>query len=336
MQIYTSPEFFGDYHVNFPITGSHLTNGMRTRMSALHYALKIPVIGDIKSATGPLVVEPFAFKPRPAEREALKSGSITWDECVQTYVDEVCGYDKGYKILLCSEMEVLRWSGAMRERLMSEFRDVWTTCKYQQALLETAGYTSDILPEPINAYLFYPVPKTPKQIVAIGAANHPKNTEMLIDFYTALEGQGYHRVYIGGPLVWGDVRDQMMDKSFQYNMDCYYALKAVCDTFYEAIPGTRVARILSESEFYVNFAYHEVGCRTVLEALMSGCGILWGQHPLGSELPVLCSAATVDEAVAAVGEHTGRVNAEQMRAYAEAHYSFASVNAQYRKLIYEH
>ena len=337
MQIYTSPEFFGNYYVNFPITQSHLSNGMRTRMSALHYALQTPVITKISEATGDLLVEPFAIKPRVEDRDRLSEKGWNpkdWHEISESYVDEICEYQKGRKFLICSEMEVMRWQGNLREKMLSTMEEVFTTCKYQENLLKVVGVNSKRLAEPINESLFYPTPKKTKQIVATGAANHVKNTEMLIEFYRALEGKGYHRVYIGGLTLWSNVKEQARESMFQYNLDLAHELKSVCDEYHDASPGTKVARIFSESEFYANFAYHEVGCRTALEALMCGCGIIWGQHPLGEELPVCCQAETVAEAVSALIENTGKIAVQELRDYALTHYSFTSVRKQLEGHLY--
>lgn len=337
MQIYISPEFFGNYHVNFPITQSHLSNGMRTRMSALHYALQMPVITDISEATDDLLIEPFAIKPRIEDREGLSEkgwDAKDWHEIEAFYAGEICEYNKGQKFLICSEMEVMRWRGELRDQMLSTMTDVFTTCSYQERLLKALNIGSKRLPEPINEHLFYPTQKKPKQIIATGAANHPKNTEMLIEFYRALEGKGYHRVYIGGLTLWSNIKEQAREGVFGYNLELGHELRSVCDEYHDASPGTKVARIFSESEFYVNFAYHEVGCRSVLEALMSGCGVIWGQHMLGKELPVCCMADTVDAGVAALEENTGSVDIAALRAYAVANYSFASVKHQLEEHIY--
>ena len=337
MQIYSSPEFFGNYHVNFPVTASHPTSGMRTRMSALHYALQLPVITDISEAEGDLLVEPFAVKPREDDRRALAAKGWPqeeWYALEEQYTQQLCNYDRGRKFLICSEMEVLRWRDALREKVLSTMEDVFTTCNYQQNLVKAVGIQSKRLAEPVSEFMFYPGMKKTKQIVASGAANHVKNTKMLIDFYRALEGKGYHRVYIGGPIIWGYINSR--EKQFRYNMDLYHELKTVCDEFHEGAAGTLLARIFSESEFYANFAYHEVGCRSVLEALMSGCGILWGLHPLGEELPVLCMAETVNAAVSALKEHTGKVNVQKMRDHTLKYHSFASIKKQLEGYLYGH
>ena len=336
MQIYANSEFYGNYHVNFPVTVSHPTNGMRKRMSALHYALGLEVITDIRDAKGDLLIEPSALKPREADRKQLaENGSPPgeWQALEYLYAQQVCDYSGGKKYLICSGMEALRWRGNLRKKVLSTLSGVFTTCDYQKNLLKGVGIGSRRLTEPINEFLFYPGLKNQKQIVATGNASHVKNTEMLIAFYRALEGTGYHRVYIGDPLVWGSV--DRADRHVQYNMELYHELKTVCDEFHEAVPGTKVARIFSESEFYVNFAYQEVGCRTALEALMCGCGVIWGQHLLGKELPVLCQASTVEEAIEALESNTGKINIKRLRKHTLKHYSYASVQKQMERYFNE-
>ena len=298
-------------------------------MSALHYGLNLPIITSIEDAKGDLLIESFAVKPRENDRNQLAEQGWSadgWRAIEDRYADEILEYQRGRKFLICSEMEVLRWRGELREKVLSTMTGVFTTCDYQENLLKTVGIASKRLPEPINDHLFYPGIKKPKQIVAVGSANYVENTRMLIDFYKALEGKGYHRVYIGGPLVWGSVN--LHENQFWHNMELCEELKSVCDTFYEPSPMTRVARVVSESEFYANFAYREVGCRTAIKALMCGTGILWGRHPLGDELPVLCQASTVEEAVEALEQNTSRVDVKALRDYALRHYSFASVKKQ--------
>ena len=317
-------------------------------MSALHYALGLEVITDIKDAEGDLLVEPFAIKPREADRKELTERGWPpgeWQALEYLYAQQVCNYSGGKKYLICSEMEVLRWRDNLRRKVLSTMSGVFTTCDYQENLLKGVGVDSKRLTEPINEFLFYPGLKKRKQVVATGNASHVKNTEMLIAFYRALEGKGYHRVYIGGPLVSGYVNPankhfpynhvNPANKHFPYNMELYHELKTVCDEFHEASPGTKVARIFSESEFYVNFAYHEVGCRTALEALMCGCGIIWGQHPLGKELPVLCQASTAEEAIDALESNTGKINIKQLRNHTLKHYSYASVRKQVKRYFNE-
>lgn len=336
MQIYSSSEFWGNYHANFPVTASHPTDDIRMRVSALHYALGLEVITDIRDAEGDLLIDPFVIRPREADRKVLAENGWPpgeWQALEYLYAQQVCDYSGGEKYLICSEMEVLRWRGNLRRKVLSTMSGVFTTCDYQKHLLQVVGIDAKRLTEPINEFLFYPGEKKQKQIVATGDTSHVKNTEMLIAFYRALEGKGYHRVYIRGPMVWDHV--DPAGEHFQYNMELYHELKTVCDAFHEPLPETQVARIFSESEFYVNFAYQEVECRTALKALMCGCGIVWGRHLLGNELPVLCQASTVEEAIAALEHNTGSVKVKRLRNHALKHYSYASVRNQAKRHLSE-
>ena len=62
-------------------------------MSALHYALQLPVITDIAEATGDLLIEPFAVKPRVAERKTIENEDKTsdkWKEIETRYAEQIC------------------------------------------------------------------------------------------------------------------------------------------------------------------------------------------------------------------------------------------------------
>ena len=336
MQILSSPEFWGNYHANFPITGTHATNGMRTRMSALHCALKMPVITEISEGThGDLLIEPFAVKPTPNERKKLAANGwqkTEWYAIEDRNAKEICDYDRGKKYLICSEMEVLRWRGSLREQIINTVETVFTTCDYQETLLKALGITTERLAEPINEFMFYPSTKRARTVIAIGSASHAKNVEMLIDFYKALEGKNFHRIFIGEPRVWGYVDT---DKKSVYNRECYKELLTVCDEVHRASSLIEVAHHLSTSEFYVNFAYHEVGCRTALEALMSGCGILWGQHPLGNEMTALCHATNASETVTVLEGWTGRIDTAKTRNHAKQKYGFSAVANQLKEYFNE-
>ena len=337
--IYVSDEFNTNYHFNFPVTQSHLTGGMPTRYSALHYAFRLPLVTSIGKVAGDLLIEPFALKPRPSERESQQVWdrySDEWKAMEDRYAQQIQQYNRGRKFLLCSEMEVMRWREELRSQVVSTLSGVFATCQYQKNLLSAVNIKASIVAEPVHEYLFYPGDKKPRQIVACGATIHVKNVEMLIEFYRALEGKGFHRVFIGGPMVWGNWSNQRWGSSFKYNRTLLSKLQAVCDEFHDPAPATKVARIFSESEFYANFAIHEVGCRTVLEALMAGCGVIWGTHPLGDEMPVLCQASTVAEAVEAVEKNTGNVDVDAMRDHAYNQHAYSSVKAELERLMYAH
>lgn len=336
MQIYSSSEFYGDYHANFPVTRSHMTNGMRTRLASLRYALQYPVITDIKDGVGALLIEPFVIKIRPEQREQMyREGWEKAKELEERYIQEVCDYNKGPKYMLCTEMQIFRMLGNVRNRILEGMSGVFSPCVYHQKLLRTINIDSKVVFEPVNEYLFYPNEKKQKQILAVGSATHVKNTESLIAFYRALEGKGYHRIFIGGPIVWGRREDTLHAyHTYRYNMELYRELETVCDEFHPPLSHTKIAMIMAASEYYVNFAYHEVACLTSVEALMSGCGIIWGEHPLGKEMPVVCMTTDIGEAINAVEATTGNVDVAAIRDHALKKHSFLSVKKQMEGYLY--
>lgn len=312
MQLYTSPDFVG-YHPNFPVVGSHPTGGMSTKTAAVEIALNCETVTDLKTlpkatVSNDLIVEPLAIKAPRSVPEELEQGG-DWQklrDIERGRIAEVAAYP-GRKILLCSEMEILRWSGEMRMQVLKAVKNkVFASCHYQQALMSAVGIQSDVIYEPINEYLYYPGLKKQRQVVAIGSVKHIKNIKMIIEVFRKLEGTDFHRVYIGSPNVWGGKVHRQRES--ELDMELYDALLDVCDEHHDASPGTFVARVLAESEFYLNFAYHEVCCRTAMEALMAGCGVIGGPHLLWKEYPVLAHIESAEACLAALEKHTGDEN----------------------------
>lgn len=333
MQLYTSPDFVG-YHPNFPVIGSHPTGGMSTKTAAVEIALGCQTVTDLKTlpkatASTDLIVEPLAIKaPRNVPEELEHGGD--WQklrDIERGRIADVAAYP-GRKILLCSEMEILRWPGTMRMEVVKAVKDkVFASCYYQQALMHAVGIQSDVIYEPINEYLYYPGVKKPRQVVAIGSVKHIKNIRMIIEIFRKLEGTGFHRVYIGSPNVWGG--KVYRQRESELDRQLYDALLEVCDEHHDASPGTFVARVLAESEFYLNFAYHEVCCRTAMEALMAGCGVIGGPHPLWAEYPVLAQVESPDACLAVLEKHTGDESiAGDTRAWAVKNFGFARFQKQ--------
>ena len=333
MLYYTSPDFTG-HHANYPITASHPVGGMSTKTSAVTHALNCQVVTDLNDQTrGHLIVEPLAIKAPRNVPEELKLGG-DWKalrEIEKKRIEAIVKY-RDPKILLCSEMEMLRWSAKIRKAVIDACNErVYASCEYQKELLAAIDVTAKVIYEPINEFLFYPTPKKPRQVVAAGSVKHIKNIEMIIDVFRSLEGKGYHRVFVGGAWA-GKVYRR---REIEVDMDLYYALKQVCDEFHEASPLTRVARILSESEFYLNFAFHETCCRTAMEAMMAGVAVIGGVHPIWREYPVLAQVSDADACIAAMNANTGKTQPMEIRKWAKSHFSFQRFARQIQGVFYE-
>lgn len=328
MQLYAPPELV-NHHVNFPVVKSHFSGGMRTKMTAVSHALNCEIVTDPKKAQGDLLIEPLSIKA-PRQSESDLETKKEWREREWERVKALQEYPY-QKFLLCSEMEVLRWSGNLRTNLLKHIKKVFSVCRYQQDMLKSLGIPSEIVYEPINEYLFYPSEKRKKQVIAMGAPKHIKNTEMIIEVFSKLKG--YHRVYIGSPVMWNFDWNDPVRKSHDLNL--YRELLKVCDETYEASASTFVARKLSESEFYINFAYHEVCCRSAMESFLAGTKVVGGEHPLWSEYPVSAQVKTAEDAVKAIKEHTGNLDTvpAELRQWALDRFSFRAYKQRIQEAI---
>lgn len=301
MLLYTSPDFIG-YHPNFPVTSSHPTGGMSTKMSSVSVALDCEVITDLTGLTrdekyADLIVEPLGIKaPRNVPEELEFGGDYQKLRSIEMDRIQTIKEYPGRKILLCSEMELLRWPNYIRQEMLSAVNNkVYASCKYQRNLFKSVGVTSKVIYEPVNEHLYTPNTKIPNQVVAVGSPKHIKNTKLITEVFKGLEGTKFKRVYVGSPVGWSGKMHRKAEVA--HDLKLYDELKKVCDVHHQASPGTFVARILGESAYYLNFAYHEVCCRTAMEALLAGCKVIGGKHPLWEEYPVLGQAGSVEDCI---------------------------------------
>lgn len=262
-------------------------NGMSTKTNAVKYALGCEVLSDVNQLetlnVGDIFVEPLFFKEQTEEE---------FETCIA-----ILKAWPGRKVLLCSEMEVLRWSGEKASKITESVDEIYASCWYQKNLMEMIGiHAQKVVYEPVNAHLFFPAQKS-ESVIAIGSPTLVKNVDALIKIFAGLEGSGLQRIYIGGPIVWGQLTGMKNESAFDYIMKKHEALKAVSDVYYGPSSQTFIAYMLSKAKYYLNFAYHETCCRTAMEALLSGTGILAGKHPLFSEYPCVAHGLSPDACI---------------------------------------
>ena len=311
--LYTSPDFIG-YRPNFPATASQPKGGVSTKMASIRSALGCKIVTQVDDIQGTpdLIIEPLGIKaPRNVPEEIHHNG---WEHLREIEMGRAAGLTEyeGNKILLCSELEVLRWPEELRQYVLQAVGDsVYASCYYQSSLFNSIGIDSKVIYEPVNEKMFYPTHKRLKTVVAIGSVKHIKGISHIIDIFKALEGTGFQRIYIGDIQSWGAVvsNPQEIQTDFQH----YEELMKVCDEYYPTSPATFVAKTLSECEFFLNFAYHETCCRTAMEAILSGCGVIGGQHPLWNEYPVIAQVKTATDAINVMEKNTGAVDINNLR-----------------------
>ena len=312
--LYLTVPFSLNFSVNTTPSFLKQVNGMSTKTNAVKHALNCEVISDVHAletlATDDLLIEPLIFKSYKTDAD--------FAACLKTLRNWA-----GRKILLCSEMEPFRWTGERALRILEVVDTVFASCRYQAKLLEVIDVPIEkIVYEPVNEKLFYPARKE-AWVVAVGAPTHVKNVDALIEVFRGLEGTPVKRVYIGGPIVWGRITNMKHEVGFDNIMKKYEALKAVSDVHFSPSSQAKVAYILSKAKYYLNFAYHETCCRTAMEAMLAGVGVLAGKHPLFDEYPCVAKGLSANECVDVLKAQPA-VDVNSVRAWALENVSYTA------------
>lgn len=313
MSYYLTLPFTEGFQANTAPSFRRQVNGMSTKTNAVKHALGCQVVSDMTTLQSldvdNIFMEPLFFKEQ-TEAE------------FETCLDILKGWQVR-KVLLCSEMEPLRWSGEKASRILQTVDEVYASCWYQKNLLAAIDINAKkVVYEPVNEKLFFPGIKE-DWVVAIGSPTQVKNVEALIEIFSGLKGTGLKRIYIGGAIVWGQITGMKNESTFDDIMKKHEALKAVSDVYYPPSPQTRIAYVLSQAKYYINFAYHETCCRTAMEAMLSGVGILAGKHPIFGEYPCIASGLSPDACI----EHlkaSPEVDVKQTRHWALENVSYSS------------
>ena len=104
-----------------------------------------------------------------------------------------------------------------------------------------------------------------------------KNADAIVETFEGLaDTPDLTKIFIGSPIVWGNITFMKRERNFVKTQENLEKIKQVCDVYYTASSPVFVAYMLSQAKYYLNFAYHETCCRTAMEALLSGTGILAG------------------------------------------------------------
>ena len=192
------------------------------------------------------------------------------------------------KILYCSEMEVLRWTGQFRNALLEICDVVTCNCDYQASLFTAIDIQNPYrLIDPIPADEFQPLTKQ-MQVVAMGRISEIKGSAFIAKLFRLLADTPIETVYVGGAKLWGEAAegDLMLEAE----------IREYTDTFYENVLPQYVPEAIGSASFFVGSTIHDVFSSCHAEALMSGCISISGEHPIYAERP----GFTVKTAQAAV------------------------------------
>ena len=316
---YLVPEFL----VNFdPASNQGIRNpagGMRTKIKSVERASTLyqlylrTSVADLRSSF--VLVEPIFFQGKQDEDVKLLSE-----------------YD-GYKILYCSEMEVLRWPGEFRQRVIDACNLVTYCSDYHRRLLEAVDIKDmQLQTDPIDGTLFRPAPEKKMQVITAGWISSAKNSEFVRDLYTELQDYDIETVYVGGSTLWGFIEKD--------NLKLERDIRAVTDIFVDSVPQSIFAEYLAEAAFFVGNNMHDTfsGCHA--EAMASGCITVAGGHPIYKERSPHAVKAGVETTIQKLQALTANFNRlpnpqyfEDARNHFEGSYSFDAFNRQLQSII---
>lgn len=281
---YLIPEFFLNFDAYKKQGTRNPGGGMRTKIRSVqkastHFQLYNRThVSKLKSPW--VLVEPMFF------RLGLP-GQPQGDDRDRT-VDALANYP-GKKILYCSEMELLRWSGKFRDKVIDACDVVAYNCEYQRRIFEALGIKDmQLLTDPIDGELFQPGPKK-LQVISSGWISSAKNSEFIRDLYTALKPKNIETVYVGGNTLWGFANKE--------NLKIEQEIRDVTDTFVDSAPQHVLAQYLANAAFFVGNTMHDTfsGCHA--ESMAAACISVCGGHPIYKERSLYYVKPGVDATV---------------------------------------
>ena len=275
---YLVPSYFLNFNVGAESGVSNPGGGMRTKILAVqrasrHYWIKPQT--DVSSLKSDFVlVEPLWFRESlGANVSEVGNVSLTPERKL-----ELLSQYSAFKILYCSEMEMLRWSGSFRSAVLEVFDLVTYNCEYQRVLFDALGVRNMVLlHDPIDENLFKPSESKKMTVVSTGLISPLKNSEFIRDLYKELVDLPVQTVFVGGSTLWG-----------HHDADCMrleYDIRNYCDIFVENAPQPVLAQYLAESSFFVSNSIHDTYSSGHAEGVSAGCISVCGGHELFRERP---------------------------------------------------
>ena len=268
---YLVPQYFLNFDPLAQAGVGNPSGGMRTKIRTVQKAVKdyqLYTHTRVETLESKYVlVDPLFFRKTLPEQP---------EEGPEHSVDLLSKYN-GYKVLYCTEKEVLRWTGDFREKVLAVFDLVTYNCEYQRRFLEGIGITDmKLLVDPIDCDLFQPDVKE-MSVVATGWISSDKNSEFIRDLYYDLTEYDIKRVYVGGSSLWGFNRKS--DVRLEYD------IRQVSDVFVNNVPQEELVGYIASSAFFCGNTKHDTSSACHAESLATGCVSVVGGHPLYSERP---------------------------------------------------
>ncbi|MDE0686178.1 MAG: hypothetical protein OXI63_24900, partial [Candidatus Poribacteria bacterium] len=327
---YLVPSFLMDGDLEKPASASNPSGGLRTKIHSVKMALQnqyqVNVCDSVEACEGNfLLIEPHCFHVETDHDRETKSQLI----------QEVHNHEAA-KILYCSGVEVLRWSGNQVNRVGAAIDAVTANCPYLLNVLNVLNIEkpSVMLIDPVDEDFFSPAMEKQLEVVAMGLVSRIKQTEFIIELFHALQATPIRTVYLGNASLWGNAIKEN-ELVWKGSLELEQKLRDVTDLFVGGTTRSIVAQVLSKASIYVGNTIHGTYVASQVESLMSGCLSITGHHLIYSERPGITKLKEVPEFVSAIQNATNnfqevpsRKIQSESRTWALKHCSFARFREQ--------
>ena len=327
---YLVPSYLLGGNPEMPTSASNPSGGLRTKIFSVKMALRdkyhVNICDSVEACEGNLLlIEPHCFHVETDHDREAK------DQLIQAVHDH-----EAVKILYCSGIEVLRWSGNQVNRVGAAIDVVTGNCMYLLNLLKVPDINKPaiMLIDPVDEDFFRPAAEKQLDVVAMGLVSKVKNTEFIVELFRALKATPIRTVYLGNASLWGNTikgNDLVWNGALKLEEE----LRDVTDLFVGAATRSEVAEVLSEACIYVGNTTHGTYVTSQVESLMSGCLSIGGHHLIYCERPGITGLKDVHEFVFAIQKATDNFREvpprkiwDESRTWALKHCSFARFREQ--------
>lgn len=237
----------------------------------------------------------------------------------------------GYKILWTSDVELFRFEGVIREMLVDGADIVAGNSQYMVDLL--SAYVDPnklaLLTDPVDHKAVTPGVKEPI-IYGCSQVIVEKGISELVALYKELEGVGLERHFVGSVNTWGVELKETVSCRLEK------ALGAVCDKHTKSIAANDMPSFASNAWCFTSFAGYESFGYAMIEALLAGCWVFCGDHPVYRDRPVKWFSSPVDASLAImdfVAEHDLQDINEEGRNFVIDNYALSVFRDQFRQIV---
>lgn len=327
---YLVPSYLINGNPEMPTSASNPSGGLRTKIFSVKMALRdryhVNICDSVETCEGNLLlIEPHCFHVETDRDQEAKS------QLIQEIHDH-----EAVKILYCSGIEVLRWSGNKVNQVAAAIDAITGNSTYLLNLLKGLDINKPyiMLIDPVDENFFRPTTEKQLDVVAMGLVSRIKNTEFIVELFQALQGTPIRTVYLGNASLWGNAI-KSNDLVWNGALELEEELRDVTDLFIGGATRSKVAEILSEASIYVGNTLHGTYVASQVESLMSGCLSITGHHLIYSERPGITGLKSVPAFVSTIQNATDnfqevplRKTQDESRTWALKHCSFARFREQ--------